>query len=107
MRHTLIETAASRRLSEGFQDKASLVYKYVSSPEFKHKVSELLQTYKEMEQGLRDEQRVMKAQWAKREKQLQRMSNATVAMWGDLQGIAGKEMPELEDAEFASLEAGD
>jgi hypothetical protein len=43
-------------------------------------------------------------QWAKREEQIMRVMAATVGMYGDLQGIAGKSLQEIEGLELKSLE---
>ncbi|MCR4304434.1 MAG: hypothetical protein NUV63_09475 [Gallionella sp.] len=45
-------------------------------------------------------------QWAKREEQIERVMGATVGMYGDLQGIAGKSLQEIEGLEFPALENG-
>ena len=45
-------------------------------------------------------------QWAKREEQIERVMGATVGMYGDLQGIAGKSLQEIEGLEFQALEDG-
>ena len=42
-------------------------------------------------------------QWAKREEQIERVMGATVGMYGDLQGIAGKSLQEIEGLEFPAL----
>jgi hypothetical protein len=39
-------------------------------------------------------------QWAKRQAQIERVVGATVGMYGDLQGIAGKSLRELEGLEL-------
>ena len=44
-------------------------------------------------------------QWAKREEQTDRVLQATVGMCGDLQGIAGKTLQEIEGLEMRALEA--
>ena len=44
-------------------------------------------------------------QWAKREEQIKRMMGATVGMYGDLQGIAGKSLQEIEGLELTILES--
>ena len=44
-------------------------------------------------------------QWAKREEQIERVMGATVGMYGDLQGIAGKSLQEIEGLELPALEA--
>lgn len=43
-------------------------------------------------------------QWAKREEQIERVMGATVGMYGDLQGIAGKSLQEIEGLEMSALE---
>lgn len=42
-------------------------------------------------------------QWAKREEQIERVMGATVGMYGDLQGIAGKSLQEIEGLEMKAL----
>ena len=43
-------------------------------------------------------------QWAKREEQIERVMGGTIGMYGDLQGIAGKSLQEIEGLEFQALE---
>ena len=43
-------------------------------------------------------------QWAKRQEQIERVMGATVGMYGDLQGIAGKSLQEIEGLELQALE---
>ena len=40
---------------------------------------------------------------AKREEQIERVMGATVGMYGDLQGIAGKSLQEIEGLELKAL----
>jgi hypothetical protein len=42
-------------------------------------------------------------QWAKRQSQIERVMNATIGMYGDLQGIAGKSLHEIEGLEMRAL----
>lgn len=44
-------------------------------------------------------------QWAKCEEQTERVLQVTVGMYGDLQGIAGKTLQEIEGLEMKALEA--
>ena len=46
-------------------------------------------------------------QWAKREKQIERVMGATVGMYGDLQGIASKSLHEIEGLELKALGVDD
>jgi hypothetical protein len=45
-------------------------------------------------------------QWAKREEQIERVMGATVGMYGDLQGIAGKSLQEIDGLSLLALEDG-
>ena len=46
-------------------------------------------------------------QWAKREVQIERVMQATVGMYGDLQGMAGKTLQEIDGLSLAALEGPD
>jgi hypothetical protein len=52
------------------------------------------------------ERKAIMKQWAKREEQIERVMGATVGMYGDLQGIAGKSLQEIEGLGFQALEDG-
>ena len=47
----------------------------------------------------------MGKQWSKREAQIRAVVDSTVGMVGDLQGIAGKAMPEISSLDMPLLEA--
>ena len=60
-----------------------------------------------MQEDLDKERKAIMKQWAKREEQIERVMGATVGMYGDLQGIAGKSLQEIEGLDIAMLEASD
>jgi hypothetical protein len=43
---------------------------------------------------------VIQKQWAKRAAQIEHVMNSTVGMYGDLQGIAGRGLEEIEGLEL-------
>ena len=47
--------------------------------------------------------KVLPKQWAKRCGQIERAMGATVGMYGDLQGIAGKSLQEIEGLEMEAM----
>jgi hypothetical protein len=57
-----------------------------------------------MKDDLEKERKAITRQWAKRDEQIQRVMQATVGMYGDLQGIAGKSMQEIEGMEMDVIE---
>ena len=51
------------------------------------------------------ERKAIMKQWAKRQEQIERVMGATVGMYGDLQGIAGKSIQEIEGLELPGISA--
>ncbi|HME62757.1 MAG TPA: DUF2130 domain-containing protein [Candidatus Binatia bacterium] len=103
LRHTLIEVACMRQASEGQQTKMEMVYGYLTGPRFRQRVQAIVEAFSSMRDDLDREKKAITRQWAKREEQIDRVMNATVGMYGDLQGIAGKTLQEIEGLEFQGM----
>lgn len=104
LRHTLIEIASARQASEGQQTKMELVYQYLTGPRFRQRVQAIVEAFSSMHVDLLAEKKAITKQWAKREEQIERVMQSTVGMYGDLQGIAGKTLLEIEGLEMKVLE---
>jgi hypothetical protein len=100
LRHSLTELETARRASEGQQTKAELVYRYLAGTRFRQRVQAIVEAFTAMKEDLDKEKRTIVKQWAKRDEQIQQMMQATVGMYGDLQGIAGKTIQEIEGLEI-------
>ncbi len=96
MRQMLVEIAAVRQASEGQHTKAEMVYQYLTGPRFRQRVQAMVEAFSCMQDDLDKERKVMLKQWAKRQEQIERVMQATVGMYGDLQGIAGKTIQEID-----------
>lgn len=105
LRNTLIEVAASRQAVEGQQTKTELIYHYLTGPRFRQRVEAIVEAFSSMQEDLDKEKKAITKQWAKREEQINRVMQSTVGMYGDLQGIAGKSLQEIEGLEMKALEA--
>jgi hypothetical protein len=103
LRHSLLELALARQSSEGLQTKTEMVYQYLTGPRFRQRVEAIVEAFTTMQDDLDKERRVIMKQWAKREEQIMRVMSATVGMYGDLQGIAGRSLQEIEWLELKSL----
>ena len=84
-----------------------MIYQYLTGPRFRQRVEAIVEAFTTMQDDLDRERRVMMKQWAKREEQIMRVMGATVGMYGDLQGIAGKSLQEIEGLELKSLGLND
>lgn len=103
LRQTLIEVAAARQASEGQQTKTEMVYQYLTGPRFRQRVEAIVEAFSSMKEDLDKEKKAITKQWAKREEQIDRVMQATAGMYGDLQGIAGKTIQEIEGLELRAL----
>ena len=103
LRHTLIEVGCARQASEGQQTKTEMIYKYLTGPRFRHRVEAIVEAFSTMQEDLDKERKAIVKQWAKREEQIERVMQATAGMYGDLQGIAGKTIQEIEGLELNAL----
>ncbi|TKB68885.1 MAG: DUF2130 domain-containing protein [Nitrospira sp.] len=104
LRHSLIELASARQALDGQQTKTEMVYQYLTGPRFRHRVEAIVEAFSSMQEDLDREKKAITKQWAKREEQIERVMQATVGMYGDLQAIAGKSFQEIEGLELAALE---
>ena len=103
LRQGLLEINQTRALSLGQQTKAEMVYQYLTGPRFKQRVEAIVEAFSTMQEDLDKERKVITRQWAKRQEQIERVMGATVGMYGDLQGIAGKSLQEIDGLELQSL----
>jgi hypothetical protein len=103
LRQTLIEVTTARQASEGQQTKMEMVYGYLTGPRFRQRVQAIVEAFSSMREDLDREKKAITRQWAKREEQIDRVMNATIGMYGDLQGIAGKTLQEIEGLEFQGM----
>ena len=104
LRNTLIEVACARQATEGQQTKMEMVYQYLTGPGFRQRVQAIVEAFSSMKEDLDKEKKAITKQWAKREEQIHRVMQATVGMYGDLQGIAGKTLQEIEGLGFPAIE---
>ena len=103
LRQSLLEVALARQSSEGQQTKTEMVYQYLTGPRFRQRVEAIVEAFSTMQEDLDKERKAIMKQWAKRDEQIERVMTATVGMYGDLQGIAGKSLQEIEGLEFPAL----
>ena len=105
LRQSLIDLASARQAGEGQQTKMEMVYQYLTGSRFRQRIQVIVEGFSSMQEDLNSEKKVITRQWAKREEQIERVMQATVGMYGDLQGIAGKTLQEIEGLEFPMLGA--
>lgn len=96
LRHSLIELNCARQAGEGQQTKMEIIYQYLTGSRFRHRVQAIVEKFTDMHDDLDKERKTMTRLWAKRDEQIRCVIEATAGMYGDLQGIAGKSLQEIE-----------
>ena len=104
LRHSLIHIAAARQASERQQTKMELMYRYLTGPHFRHRVAAVVERFIEMQSDLERERRAAMKQFAERDHQIRGVIDSVAGMVGDLQGIAGKAVEEIEALTMPLLE---
>jgi len=104
LRYTIIEIATARQITDGQQTKAEMLYSYLTGARFRQRVQAIVEAFSNMKEDLDKERKVITKQWAKRDEQIERVMQATVGMYGDMQGIAGKTIQEIEGLEIKVIE---
>jgi hypothetical protein len=105
LRQSLIEIATVRAASVGQKTKMELVYHYLTGPLFRQRIEAIVEKFSDMQADLAKERKAMTRLWAKRESQIRGVIESTVGMYGDLQGIAGNALQEIDGLDVQLLDS--
>lgn len=100
LRINLAQAALMKQSSKGKHEKMELLYEYLSSTEFKHRIEGIVESFRSMQDDLDKERQTTERQWAKREKQIQLVVQNVAGMYGDMQGIVGQSLPKIRRLEL-------
>lgn len=107
LRVGLIQVAQTRTAASGKEEKMEAVYNYLTGSEFRHKIEAMVEGLKAMKEDLDREKRATIKSWAVREKQMERVVENIANMFGDMQGIVGKTLPEIKSFELGEGDAAE
>lgn len=99
LRQGLIDVAGAKGRVMGQETKMEMIYDYLTGTQFKQRVDAIVERFEDMQDNLRKERIFIEKQWALRAKHIDLVIASTVGMHGDLQGIAGRSMPEIESVD--------
>jgi hypothetical protein len=104
LRQLLIEAAVVKVAAQGRDGKMERMYGYLTGQQFRQRVSGIVEAYVAMHGDLDAEKRATHKHWARRERQLDLLLTSSAGMYGDLQGIVGKSLPELDGLKLPAAE---
>jgi len=82
----------------------STLYDYLTSSEFKMEIEGIVDGFTQMRLDLEKEKNAFGRIWKQREKQLQKVTQNTISMYGSIKGIAGKEIESIDSLELPYTE---
>lgn len=91
----------------GRDERMNQLQEYITGPEFRSRITMIVEKFEEMRDDLEAEKRATTKRWAKQEKRLEALILGTTRMYGDFQGILGtavENIPLLEQENDESLE---
>lgn len=101
LRHHLISTSQLKQSLVGSDEKMKYLYNYLLSSDFQNKIESIISTFTTLQSDLDAERRAMERIWSKREKEIRRVITNTSSLYGDLQGLIGKELPEVKQLKLS------
>lgn len=96
LRTSLIELSNAKVSNINRQNKMEVLYSYFSGVEFKQRIEAVLESYSSIQEDLEREKRWFGAKWAKEEKNIRKVFDNMTGMYGDLQSMLGKALPEVK-----------
>jgi hypothetical protein len=104
LRQSLIDLAGIRLVVDGRRTKMEMIYQYLTGPQFRQHIEAIIEKFNEMQADLDRERRATMRLWAKREAQLNGVISMSTCFYGELQGIAGRAVPDINSLDLLTIE---
>lgn len=105
LRFGLISIYHEKQIGIGVDEKMKVLYQYLTGNEFKHRIEGIVESFTTLQTELEKEKRYFNTKWARQEKEIRKVIDHTHGMYGDLQGVIGKSLPEIKSLELEEGEA--
>lgn len=99
MRSQILNVHTANNNSEGKDEKMEVLYKFLTGPEFRHRIESIVENYGALQEEIEKEKRSAQLRWSKQEKSIRAVIDNTIGIYGDLQGITGGAMSEIKQLE--------
>ena len=100
LRESIIKLNHAKKGEENKTDKMSLLYGYLTSTEFSMQIEAIVEGFTTMQSDLDTEKRSMARIWKQREKQITKVLDNTIGMYGSIKGIAGNAIGNVQALEL-------
>lgn len=101
LRRGILQVAVAKSATVNKDQKLEDLYRYLQSDSFRHRFESYVEGVVSLQQDLETEKRSTQRLWKKREIQIQKTLENISNMYGELQGIMGKSLPEIKMLEVS------
>ncbi|PHS56959.1 MAG: Caldesmon [Sulfurimonas sp.] len=109
LRDGVIKIHHAKKSEENKTDKMSLLYGYLTSTEFSMQIEAIVEGFTTMKTDLETEKRSMARIWKQRDKQIEKVLDNTIGMYGSIKGIAGNAIGNVKALElpYSDMDEGE
>ncbi|MCG8483569.1 MAG: DUF2130 domain-containing protein, partial [Clostridia bacterium] len=101
LREMLLREYMVRSSVSNVGGKMESLYDYLTSEDFRQKVEGIVEGFSSLKNQIDNEKRAMQRIWKEREKQLEKVIENTIGMYGSIRGIAGSAIGSVPKLELA------
>jgi len=102
LRYSLIQVYAERANQAGKDEKMEILYQYLTSVEFQHRVQAIVEGFTYLWGDVEREKRWFATKWARQEREIRKIIDSTQGMYGDLQAVTGRSLAVIPALELAA-----
>jgi len=96
LRSHLMELHRQKQAGINSEEKKDALYDYLLSQQFRQRVETIAEPLLQMKIELERETRAIERSWSKRSKQIEKAVVGIARMYGDMQGIVGRNLPDVK-----------
>ena len=100
LRQTLIQVSQAVQSQENKGDKMAMLYDFLTSNQFHLQMEGIVEGFTQMQTDLNSEKRSMQRIWSQREKQIDKVIDNAINMYGAIRGIAGNAVQTIKALEL-------
>ncbi|GAA8447960.1 DUF2130 domain-containing protein [Helicobacter pylori] len=100
LREGVIQVSLAKKSQKNKGDKVNLLYHYLTSSEFSMQVNAIIEGFEQLKADLEKEKNAMARIWKSREKQIEKVFEGTINMYGSIKGIMGNAIVQVKALEL-------
>jgi hypothetical protein len=100
LRESIVQVSNAVASQENKGDKMVILYDFLTSNTFHMQIEAIVEGFTQMKIDLDSEKRSMQKSWKMREKQIEKVIDNTIDMYGSIKGIAGSAVQDIKQLDL-------